>query len=219
MLTPWKKSYDKPRQCIQKQRHHFADKVSYSQTCGFSGSHEWMWELDHKEGWMPKNWCFWAMVLEKALGSPLECKEIKPVNPKGNQSWIFIRRADSEVKLQYFGHLMQRANSFEKALMLGKIEAGGGGDDRGWDGWMALLTRGTWVWVSSRRWWRTGKPGVLQSMGPQRVGHDWVSEQNEFAKFSLLYGNCCFYLFIFFYCKTLLKFWMQQFFFLIIINR
>ena len=98
MLTPWKKSYDKPSQCIQKQRHHFADKDSYSQTCGFSGSHEWMWELDHKEGWMPKNWCFWAMVLEKALGSPLECKEIKPVNPKGNQSWIFIRRADSEVE-------------------------------------------------------------------------------------------------------------------------
>ena len=98
MLTPWKKSYDKPRQHIKKQRHYFASKDPYSQTYGFSVSHVWMWELDHKEGRMPKNWCFWAVVLEKALESPLECKEIKPVNPKGNQSWIFIRRAADEAE-------------------------------------------------------------------------------------------------------------------------
>ena len=85
MLAPWKKSYDKPRQCIKKQRHHFADKGPYSQTCGFSSSHAHMWELDHKEGSGLKNWCFQNVVLEKTLESPFDCKEMKPVYPKGNQ--------------------------------------------------------------------------------------------------------------------------------------
>ena len=84
MLAPWKKSYDQPRQCIQKQKHHFANKGPYSQSYGFSSSHVQMWELDHKEGWALKNWCFWSVVLEKTLESPLDNKEIKPVNPKGN---------------------------------------------------------------------------------------------------------------------------------------
>ena len=97
-LAPWKESYDKPRQCIKKQRHWFADKGPYSQSYGFSSSHVWMWELDHKEGWAPKNWCFWAEVLEKTQ-SPLDCKDIKPVNPKGNQPWIFIGRTDAEVPI------------------------------------------------------------------------------------------------------------------------
>ena len=88
-LAPWKESYDKSRQNIKKQRHHFADKGSHSQRCGFSSSPVWMWELDHKEGWALKNWWFQIVVLEKALESPLDCK-IKPVNPKGNQYWIFI---------------------------------------------------------------------------------------------------------------------------------
>ena len=81
-----------------------------------------MWELDYKESWAPKNWCFWTVVLEKTLESPLDCEEIKPVNPKGHQSWIFIGRADAKAQCQYFGHLMQKANSLEKTLMLGKIE-------------------------------------------------------------------------------------------------
>ena len=98
MLAPWKKSYDKPRQCIQKQRHHFANKGPYSQSCGFRRSHVWMWELNHKEGWAPNNWCFRTVVLEKALESPLDCKEFKPINPKGNQPWIFIERTDAEVE-------------------------------------------------------------------------------------------------------------------------
>ena len=85
-----------------------------------------MWELDHKEGWKLKNWCFWTVVLEKTLESPLDHKEIKPVDPKGNQSWIFIGSTDAELKLQYFGHLTQRADSLEKTLMLGKIEGRGG---------------------------------------------------------------------------------------------
>ena len=98
MLTPWKESYDQPRQHIKKQRHHFADKSPYSQSYGFSSSHVWMWELDHKEGWVLKKWCFWIVVLEKTLESPLDCKEIQPVHPKGNQSWIFIGRTDAEAE-------------------------------------------------------------------------------------------------------------------------
>ena len=82
--APWKKSYDQPRQCIQKQKHHFAKKGLYSQSYGFSSSHVQMWELNHKEGWALKNWCCWSVVLEKTLESPLDSKEIKPVNPKGN---------------------------------------------------------------------------------------------------------------------------------------
>ena len=86
----WKDIYDKTRQCIKKQRHHFADKGPSSQSYGFCSSHIWMWELDYKESWVLKNWCFWTVVLEKTLESCLDCKEIQPVNPKGNQSWIFI---------------------------------------------------------------------------------------------------------------------------------
>ena len=97
MLPPWNKSYDKPRQCIKKQRHHFANKVPSSQIYGFSKSRVWMWELDHEQGWSSKNWCFQTVVMEKALESPLDCK-IKPVNPKGNQSWIFIGRTDVEAE-------------------------------------------------------------------------------------------------------------------------
>ena len=95
MLAPWKESYNKPRQCIKKQRHHFANKGPSSQSYGFSSSHVWMWELDHKEGWAPKNWCFWTVVLEKTLESPLDCKEIKAVNLKGNPPWIFTGRTDA----------------------------------------------------------------------------------------------------------------------------
>ena len=96
MLTPWKKSYDQPRQHIKKQRHYFANKGPSNQSYGFPSSHVWMWELDYKESWVPKNWCSWTVVLKKTLESPLDCKEIKPVNPKGNQSWIFIGRIDAE---------------------------------------------------------------------------------------------------------------------------
>ena len=96
MLAPWKKSYDKPGQHIKKQRHYFADKGLYNQSYGFSSSHVPMWELDHKESWVLKNWCFWTVVLEKTLESPLDCKEIQQVHPKGNQSWIFFGRTDAE---------------------------------------------------------------------------------------------------------------------------
>ena len=98
MLARWKKSYYKPRQHVKKQRHHFADQDLSSQIYGFSSSHVWMWELDYKESWALKNWYFWTVVLEKTLESPLDCKEIKPVNPKGNQSWVFIGRTDAEAE-------------------------------------------------------------------------------------------------------------------------
>ena len=97
MFAPWKKSYYKPSQHIKKQRRYFDDKGPSSQSHGFSGSHVWMWNLDHKESWAPKNWCFWSVVLEKTLESPLDCK-MKPVNPKGNQSWIFFGRTDAEAE-------------------------------------------------------------------------------------------------------------------------
>ena len=95
----WKESYDQPRQHIKKQRHYFTNKGPSSQSYGFSSSHVWMWELDHKEGWAPKNGCFWTVVLEKTLKCPLDSKEIKPVHPKGNQSWIFIGRTDAEAEV------------------------------------------------------------------------------------------------------------------------
>ena len=115
-------SYDQPRQHIKKQRHYFADKVLSSQ------SHVWMWELDHKENWALKNWCFWTVVLEKTLKSPLDYK-IKPVTPKENQPWIFIGRTDTEAKALIFGHLMRGADSCKKTLMVGKTE---GRKRRGW---------------------------------------------------------------------------------------
>ena len=138
-----------------------------------------MWELDHKESWAPKNWCFWTVVLEKTLQSPGDCKEIKPAHPKGNQSWIFIGRTDAHAETPILGP------PDVKNWLTGKdpdawerLKAGGEGDDRGWDGWMASPTQWTRVWASSRSWWWTGKPCVLQSMGLRRIRHNWASELN-----------------------------------------
>ena len=122
MLASWKESYDQTRQHIKKQKHYFANKGPSSQSYGFSSSHVWMWELDYKESWAPKSWCFWTVVLEKTPEGPMDCKEIQPVNLKGNKSWIFIGRTDAETITPIFGDLMWRTDSFEKTLMLGKIE-------------------------------------------------------------------------------------------------
>ena len=136
----------------------------YSQSYDFSSSRVWMWELDHKESWAPKNWCFWTMVLEKTPESPLDCKEIKPVHLQEIGPEYSLEGLMLKLKPQYFGHLMWRTDSFEKTLMLGNIEGRRRRDDRGWDGWMASPTQWTWVWVSSgSRWW-TGKPGVLHTV-------------------------------------------------------
>ena len=137
-----------------------------------------MWDLDYKESWVPKNWCFWTVVLEKTLESPLDCKEIQPVHPKGNKSWVFIGRTDAEAETPIVWPPQAKSWLFSKDPDAGKVWAEWEGDDREWDGWMASPTQCTWVWVDSRSWWWTGRPGMLQSMGPQRVRHDWVTEIN-----------------------------------------
>ena len=177
-LTPWKESYDQPRQHIKKQRHYFASKGLSSEGYGFSSSHVWMWELDYKESWAQKNWCFWTVVLEKTLESPLDCKEIQPVHPKGNQSWIFIGRTD-EAETPTLWPPDANSWSIWKDPDAGKDwRLGGKGDDRGWDGWMASPTQWTWVCVNSGSWWWTGRPGVLQFLWLRRVRDDWATEVN-----------------------------------------
>ena len=167
-----KKSYDQPRQHIKKQRHYFANKGSCNQSYGFSSSHVWMWELDYKESWVPKNWCFWTVVLEKTLESPWTARIsnqfiLKEINPEYSLEGLKL-----ELKLQYFGHPMWRTDSFEKTLMLGKIE---GRRQRGRQRmrWLDGITDSM-----DRSWWWTARPGVLQSMGLKRVGHNWVTELN-----------------------------------------
>ena len=178
--NPWNESYDQPRQHI-KSRHYFANKGPSSQGYGFSNSNVWMWELDYKESWAPKNWCFWTVVLEKTLESPLDCKEIQPIHPNGfrksvlNIHWKgWCWSWNSNILATWCKELthLKRPWCWERL----KVE--GERDDRGWDGWMASLTQWTWVWVNSGSWWWTGRPGVLQSMGSRRVGHNWATELN-----------------------------------------
>ena len=139
-----------------------------------------MWELDYKESWVPKNWCFWTVVLEKTLESPLDCKEIQSVHSKRDQSWVFIGRTD--VKAETLKLWPPDANSWliwkdpDAGRDWGQEEKGTTEDEMA--GWMASPTRWTWVWVDSGSWRWTGRPGVLQFMGPQRVGHGWATELN-----------------------------------------
>ena len=140
-LAPWKINYDQPRQHMKKQGHYFANKDQSSLSYGFSSSHVWMWELGHKESWVLKNCCFWTVVFEKTLESPLECKEIKPVHPKEISPEYSLEGLMLKLQLQYFGHLIRRTDSLEKTLMMERWKAGGELDNRGWDGWMASLTR------------------------------------------------------------------------------
>ena len=138
-----------------------------------------MWEFDHIEGWVLKNWCFLTVVLEKTPECPLGSKDTKPVNSKGNQPWIFIGRIDAEAE----DPILWPPDV--KSWLIGK-DSDAGKDwgqekktgDRGWDGWMASMTWWTWVWVNSGSWWWTERPGMLQFMGSQRVGHDWATELN-----------------------------------------
>ena len=152
MLAPWKKSYDQPRQHIKKQRHYFSNKGPSSQSYGFPSSHIWMWELDSKESWVLKNWCFWTVVLEKTLRVSWTARRsnqsiLKEISPEYSLEGLMLK-----LKLQYFGHLMGRTDSLEKILMLGKIE-GRRKRGWGWGSWMASPTQWTWVWASSGSWW------------------------------------------------------------------
>ena len=179
MLTPWKKSYDQPRQHIKKQRHYFANKGPYSQGYGFSSGHVWMWELDCEESWALKNWCFWIVVLEKTLESPLDCREIQPAHPKGDQSWIFIETTSTEAETPILWP--PNANNWllgkTKPWCFERLKAGGEEDNRGWYSWMASPTWWTWVWAHSRSCWWTGKPRMLLSMGSK--SWTWLSYWTE----------------------------------------
>ena len=129
---------------------------------------------------MLKNWCFWTVVLEKSLERPLDHEEIQPVDPKGNQSWIFIGRTDAETEAPILWPYDEKSQLVRKDQDAGKDwRPEKEGDDRGWDGWMASLTQWAWIWVGSRSWWWTGKPEELQSMGSQRVRHSSTTEQQE----------------------------------------
>ena len=159
--SPRKKSYDQPRQHIKKQRHYFANKGLSSQRQKPSKNRlstafpvvmwSWMWELDHKESWAPKNWCFWNVRLEKTLESPLDCKEIKPVNPEYSNFLKEINREYSleglmlKLKLQHFGHLIEELTQWKRLWCWERLKAGGEWDDRGRDSWMATPTQWTWV--------------------------------------------------------------------------
>ena len=162
---------------IKKQRHQFANKGSYNQNYVFSSNHVRIWKLGHKEGWMSKKWCFRVVVLKKTFGSPLDSKKLKPINPKGNWAWIFIRRTDAEAPILWPPD--QRADSLERALMLGKIEGRRRGDNIVWHGWMASPTQGARVWTNSeweivkdRKVWRAEVHGVTKRW-------TWLSDRTQ----------------------------------------
>jgi len=152
-----------------------ANKGPSSQGYGFSSSHVWMWELDYKDSWALKNWCFWTVVLEKTLESLLNCKEIQPVHPKGDQSWIFIGRTGVKAETPILWP--PDAKNWLIGKTLGMIE---GGRRKGQERmrWLEGITDSVDMSVNSRSWWWTEEPGMLQSMELQRVGHNWVTELN-----------------------------------------
>ena len=178
MLAPWKKSYDQPRQHIKKRRHYFANKSPFSQSFGFSSSHVWTWESDYKESWAWKNWCFWIVVLEKTLESPLDCKEVQLVHPKGNQSWVFIGRTDAEAETPILWPPDVENWLIWKHLMLGMI---GGGRRRGWQSmrWLGGITDSMEMSLSNlqglvmdREAWHVADHGVTKR-------RTWLSDWTE----------------------------------------
>ena len=183
MLAPWKKSYVKPRQHIKKQRDYFADKGLSGQSYGFTCSHVWMWELDHKESWLPKNWCFELWCWRRLLRVPWTARRsiLKEIIPEYSLEGLMLT-----LTLQYFGHLMWKTNSLEKILMLGKIE----GRRRGWQrmSWLDGVTDSMDMNLSKlqglvidREAWHAAIHGL------QRIRHDWATELNWFADDMIVY--------------------------------
>ena len=181
MVAPWKESYEKPRQCIIRQRYHFADRSSYNQSYGFSSSHVQLWELDHKEGWAPKNWCFWTVVLEKTLKSPSDRKEIKPVNPKGDQPWILIGKTDAEAQAPILWSPDGKSWLIEKDPDAGKDrrqEEKAMTEDEmvGWHHWLMGMSLSKFQeLVMDREDWHTAAHGVTKSQTHLCNWTDWLT--------------------------------------------
>ena len=156
-----------------------------------------MWEL--KESWAPKDWCFWTVYWRRLWKVPWTARRsnhsiLQEISPGYSLEGLMLK-----LRLQYFGHLMWRTDSLEKTLMLGRLKAGER-DNRGWDDWTVSPMKWTWVWISSRSWWWTGKPGVLQSMGSQRVRHDWATNWTDSLCTCTLYiWKCHFIFFLLFF--------------------
>ena len=178
MLAPWNKSYDqdstlKSRDSTLPTKVHLVKAMVFPLViCGCES-----WTIKKAECWRID--AFELLVLEKIVESPLDCKEIQPVHPKGNQSWIFIGRTDAEAETpNTLATWYEELTHWKSPWCWERLKAGEG-NDRGWEGWMTSPARWTWVWASSRSWWWTGKPSVLPSMAAQRVGHDWATELIE----------------------------------------
>ena len=174
MLSPWKKTYDQPRQHIKKQRHYFAKKGPSTRSNGFSSSHVWMQELDHNESWALKNWCFWTVVWRKLLKVPWTAKRsnqwiLKEISPEYSLEGLLLK-----LKFQSFGHLMWKTNSWKRPWCWERLKAGGKGDYRRWDGWMGLLTRWTWVWASSGSQAQEAWHAVIRGVAKSQIRlSDW----------------------------------------------